>query len=594
MKKTLMRFAAAALSLALLAPCVGATETQEKEGVTIRVGLASSSTHNSLGELVGANLWNNTGYGSGYRFGYYNENLQFVEVARTDETVEQVSVIKTQNTWCINGGRDTYSNSDNGGIAVGCYHILLEECADYETAAASAEAYSGFVAWINGNYQVRYGAYLSKEEAVAEVESMGQGEVVGTSSYGMNVVATGTDRILFQYDNGEGSVLGILPDVTGAEDVRTWFWDIKYRGGFTYQRIGGGNLTVVNVLDLEDYIKGVAPYEMGRSWPLEALKTQATCARTYALGRLNHHKSLGFDVCNSDNCQVYYGVGSKSTTWGPTEVSDQAVDETAGQVIWYKDELALTLYSSSHGGASEDIVNVWTWNKPGAYPYLCGVEDPYEAEVSSINAKSDWAVTYTKKELTKQLQSKGFGRNTSVDELELEYSELGNVIKLVVYWTNGQKNTFKPSDGSNSIRSVFGVDSIRFTVNGETANAAASSTASKSFSINGEGKHTALDGYFVISGDGTVAALDVSKDVYVITGDGDVDALLEQDVSAGTNQGGGTVTVSASTYKFEGGGWGHQMGMSQYGAYAMSQLGFDFEEICEFYYPGTEVGPYQP
>jgi len=593
MKKTLVRFAAAALSLALLLPCVSAYKEDRDSAITIRVGLASSSSHNSLGELVGANLWNNAGYGAGYRFGYYDDELDFVELARTDEDVEQVTVIKTQNTWAINGGRDTYSNSDNGGTVVGCYHILLEECEDYESAVAAAEEYGGFVAWINNGYQVRFGAYTTKEKAVAGQESLGMGEVVGTSSYGMNVIATGTDRILFQYDNGEGSVLGVLPDVTGAEDVRTWFWDIKYRGGFTYQRIAGGNLTVVNVLDLEDYIKGVAPYEMGRSWPLEALKTQATCARTYALDRLNYHKSLGFDLCNSDNCQVYYGAGSKSTTWGPTDVSDQAVEETAGQVIWYKDELALTLYSSCHGGASEDIVNVWTWNKPGAYPYLCGVEDPYEAEADSINAKSNWTVSYTKKELTKQLQSKGFGRNTSVEALELEYSELGNVIKLVVHWTNGQKNTFKPSDGSNSIRSVFGVDSIRFTVNGETANAATGSTADKAFAINEEGKYKTLDGYYVVSGDGTISLLDVSKDVYVITGDGDIDALLEQDPDAGTNKGGGTVTVSASTYEFEGSGWGHQMGMSQFGAYAMANLGFAFDEICEFYYPGTKVGPYQ-
>jgi len=63
--------------------------------------------------------------------------------------------------------------------------------------------------------------------------------------------------------------------------------------------------------------------------------------------------------------------------------------------------------------------------------------------------------------------------------------------------------------------------------------------------------------------------------------------------TSSTDATGGTVTVSASTYEFEGSGWGHQMGMSQFGAYAMANLGFAFDEICEFYYPGTKVGPYQ-
>lgn len=91
----------------------------------------------------------------------------------------------------------------------------------------------------------------------------------------MSIVETGTDHILFQFDQGTGGILAILPDVTGAEDVRTWFSNYKYRGGFLYQRLNGGNISVVNVVELEDYVKGVVCYEMGRTWPLEALKAQA-------------------------------------------------------------------------------------------------------------------------------------------------------------------------------------------------------------------------------------------------------------------------------------------------------------------------------
>lgn len=593
MNRRFTQIASAVLAVALMIPYTGAARSKENETekMMLRVGLASSSSHNSLGELVGANLWNNDGYGSGYRFGYFDEELEFVELARTDEDTEQISVIKTQNTWHKDGNRDSYSNEDNGGTVIGCYHIQMGEEVydDYESAVEAADEYEGFVAWIDGEYQVRYGAYTTKDDALLDMEELGEGTVVGTSSYGINVIVTGTDEILFQFDDGEGSALGVMPDVTGADDVRTWFWDIKYRGGFRYQRINGRNLTVVNIVELEDYIKGVAPYEMGRNWPLEALKTQATCARTYALGRLNHHKSLGFDVCNSDNCQVYYGVGSKNTNWGPTKTSDRAVEESAGEVVWYENELALTLYSSSHGGASEDIVNVWTWNKPGAYPYLCGVIDPYEEDAADINARSSWSVTYTVNELTKRLHGQGFGMSTEVEELELLYSDLGNVIKLVVHWANGQSNTFKPSDGDNSIRKVFGVDSIRFVVNDERVTGSAGPVEGP-FRVNGDEKKESTEGLYVISGNGTVAAL--NQEIYVIDGDGDIEPLFEEDDSEDKPMG-GTVYVSGKKYEFEGSGWGHQMGMSQFGAYAMAEQGFKYDEICEFYYPGTKVGPYQ-
>ena len=96
--------------------------------------------------------------------------------------------------------------------------------------------------------------------------------------------------------------------------MRTWFKGYRYYGGFRYERIGGGDLTVVNILDLETYIKGVVPYEMSSSWPLEALKVQAVCARSYAYINIHSgkHTSYHFDVCNTTDCQAYYGRGDET------------------------------------------------------------------------------------------------------------------------------------------------------------------------------------------------------------------------------------------------------------------------------------------
>lgn len=606
MKRKIIQFAAVFLALTLCLPTVWAARTDSGGNVMIRVGLASSSSHNAEGEKECAHLQNNTGYGSGFRFGYYDDSLSFVELARTSAEVTQVAMMKTQNMGYgrDSAGKTTYSTSISSDITVGCYHIQIPGgYASYRDAAEDAALYGGFVAWIDGSYQIRVGSFTTKEDAEAALANMAQGTVVGTSAYGINVVETGTDHILFQFDGGSGRALGVLPDVTGVSDVRTWFSGYKYRGGFTYQRVTGGNLTVVNVLDLESYVKGVTPYEMGRLWPLEALKTQAVCARTYVLRSLNTHGSLGFDVCNSASCQAYCGVGSSRADYGASDLSDRAVEETAGQVVTYNGSLADTYYSSSHGGASEEVSNIWGNNKPGDYPYLCGVIDPYEASVASINAKSSWKVTYSAAQLAQRLQGYGYGINASIDHLTLTYSKLGNVLKIVVHWDNGKTNTFSSSGSSKAktdIRYTFGVDSIHFTVNGAsvtpgTSTPAAAPTAN-GYLVNGSGSLNSLDGAYTISGAGTVGT--ISGTPYAISGSGQV-AQVEQpsednsSSSGGSNEGGGTVTTSGSSYVFAGGGWGHQVGMSQFGANAMAKQGFTYDQILKFYFPGVQVGTYR-
>lgn len=324
MNKITKRLAAALLAAVMLLPTTAMAATYNDDGdIMVRVGLASGSKHNALGQLACAHLQNAEDYGSGFRFGYYDEDLNFEELADTDEDITQIAVVKTQNLcygYDSEQGRTTYSPNVQSDIKIGCFHIMIDTYSTLKKARNAAEDYDdSFVAWIDGEYQVRVGSWFTKEEAQAALDELGEGEIVGTSAYGMSVVETGTDHILFQYDEGEGSRLAILPDVTEEEDVQTWFRGYKYRGGFTYQRISGGSLTVVNVLPLEDYVKGVAPYEMGREWPVEALKTQATCARTYVMINLGKHEDLGFDVCNSSWCQVYYGTGSGRTDFGPTK-----------------------------------------------------------------------------------------------------------------------------------------------------------------------------------------------------------------------------------------------------------------------------------
>ena len=575
-----MQFAAVLLAVVLALPTVLAAGSG---GEMVRVGLAYGS-----GALVNANLENNTGYGSGYRMGYFDDNLDFVELAWTDEDETQITMVKTQNTW-MNG--TSYSNSDNGGDVIGCYHVLVESgYRSYEQAAADAQEYrDGFVAWIDGDYQVRAGSYTSRQEAEDAAQSLG-GTVAGTSSYAVNVTRTGTAEILFQFDGGDALALGVMPDVTGADAVRTWFKDYRYYGGFRYERIGGGNLTVVNIVDLETYIKGVVPYEMSSSWPLEALKVQAVCARSYAYINIHSgkHTSYHFDVCNTTDCQAYYGAGTNSSSYQATERTDQAVDETAGEYAWYDGQVIEAFYSSSHGGASESVYNVWGTSLE-QYPYLCGVEDPYEADMASKNSYSSWTVSYTSPELAQRLENYGYDASSGIESLTLTYSDLGNVIQVRVNYRDGGSDTIRPS----SMRSVFGISSIRFTVNGQAASSGSGTTSSSGGGLTANGS-TSLDSqgtYTVISGSGSLSQAGLDG-LYAISGSGSITPA--EDAASGGGSGtdtptGTQVTVSGSSYSFQGSGNGHQLGLSQYGAWAMAERGFTYDEIIEFYYPGTYV-----
>ena len=573
MKRIFMQLAAVVLAVAVAVPMAAPAKAAKSDELTLRVGLAYGTS-----ALVNANLENNTGYGSGYRFGYYDSDLDFVELGRTSADITQLTMVKAQNVW-VNGS--SYSTSNNGGELIGCYHVLVSDgYRSFSAAQQAAQRYSdGFVAWIDGEYQVRVGAYETETEAQSRANSV-DGTVVGTSSYSVNVTETGETQILFQFDGGSSTALGIMPDVTGVGETRTWFKSLRYPGGFRYERIGGGNLTVVNIVDMEDYLKGVVPNEMSDSWPLEALKAQAVCARSYAYNSLNHHSSYHFDICNGTDCQVYYGYGGK----GVNNVNAaRAVEETAGEYALYNGKPIEAFYSASHGGASESVYNVWG-SSLTTYPYLCGVEDPYEADTDSINPYSSWTVSYTTSSLTQRLQGKGYGTGTTVASLDLTYSDLGNVIAVKVNYANGQSNTITPI----KMRSVFNVSSIRFQVN--SAGSGTGGTAPDgSLAVNGSGSLPEQDSYYVISGTGSVGKTD-REDLYAISGSGSVDPVTSSSGGGSTVTEGNVVHVTGSSYVFEGSGNGHQIGMSQWGAYAMAKRGFTYDEIVTFYFPGVTVG----
>lgn len=548
-------------------------ENSDPYGETmLRIGLAYPG--NSVGALVFANLLNaDMSAVTGYRFGYYDEQLKFVALASTTETA--LSMVKTTNIYRV--GENYYDAAPSGGYELlGCYHLQRPFAfATYEEAQAMLQVTeNGFLAWAEGVYYVRSGSFATFDEAKAAADANPEeGWTVSyTSVYGINVVKTGTNTILFQFDGGQERPLGVMPGAETNEGAATWFKGYKYQGGFRYERVGGGNLVVVNIVDVDTYVKGVVPYESNKLWPLETLKAQALCAKNYALINLNKHNGSNFDLCTTTECQVYYGLGSNKESFQPSALSNQAVDEIRGMYVWYQDKLAHTYFYSSNGGGSEDSSKVWGSNQ-ATYPYLLGVVDEYEATVADVIPNYSFSNTFTCAQLTEILRSKGYATNTQVVDFQVtEYSKTGNPLTLKFLYANGKSNTFS-SSSSSWLRNKLGCRSMHFTVTG------AGEVLSADCAVN-EGLGKAIgdfSGVYVLSGTGTMAQLEQSVP-YVITGTGAI-------ASAGQS-----TTIPEGTFVVSGTGWGHNVGYSQWGGYAMAKLGFTCEEIIEFYFTGVNVG----
>ena len=544
-------------------------------GKKLRIGLAYPG--NSTGALVYANLLNaDMSAVTGYRFGYYDETLEFIPLSSTQETA--LSMIKTTNIYRV--GESYYDAKPSGDYELlGCYHLQRPETfATYEEAKAMADTVSGgFVSWTDGVFYVRSGSYATYDEAKADADADPTGglSVAYTGVYGINVVKTGTCQILFQFDGGETRPLGVMPGFETNEGAVTWFKGFKYRGGLRYERVGGGNLVVVNILDVDTYVKGVVPYESNKLWPLETLKAQAFCAKNYGLINLNKHNAYHFDLCNTTDCQVYYGMGSNKESFQPSSLSDQAVDEIRGLYVWYGGKLAHTYFYSSNGGGSEDSSKVWGSNQ-ASYPYLIGVTDPYEATVADVIPNYAFSKMFTNAQLTEILRTKGYATNTSVVDFQVtEYSKSGNVLTMKFTYANGKSNTFASSN-SSWLRNKLGCRSMHFTVTG------AGEILSGDCAVNdGTGEPIGdFGGLYVLNGDGALVQLEQGVP-YVITGTGEISSA------------GQSTTIPKGSYLVSGTGWGHNVGYSQWGGYAMAKQGYTAKEIIEFYFTGVEVGAKQ-
>ncbi|MFA7636518.1 MAG: SpoIID/LytB domain-containing protein, partial [Monoglobales bacterium] len=234
------------------------------------------------------------------------------------------------------------------------------------------------------------------------------------------------------------------------------------------------------------------------------------------------------------NCQVYGGISSE------TESTDRAVAETKGLVALYKGRLVNTLFSSSNGGYVEAAENVWG----GKEDYLKTFKDEYEKTDEIKGAV--WTVELSAEEIKAVLAGNGVDIGDILNMEVVSTSESGRVLEVKITGTNGTKSYTK-----SYARTFLGLKSQLYTI-----------TAPKSSSV------------YALGANGQTK---VSGKYYVLTAEG-IDTR--------------TIESGKDKYIISGRGYGHGVGMSQWGARYMSEQGFTFEEIIKYYFKGVEIDSY--
>ena len=359
--------------------------------------------------------------------------------------------------------------------------------------------------------------------------------VEGTADIGVTV---GVGRLsgssfTFIANGNELRVTGSGSDARGATALCTSSSPIRV-GGTAYRgsieiKSSGGTLTVVNIIDVESYLRGVVPREIGylRDNEIEAMKAQAVAARTYTLAHLGRRRSLGFDLYADTRDQVYGGSGAESTN------GDRAVQETSGKVMVYNDELIEAFFHSTCGGSTANIEDVWNPTSPA--PYLRRAHD---SDDDGIHCQASphfrWTETYTGDELRRIVSAHlrrggvtgapadiGRIRDVSVEEQTL--SGRATVTRII-----SERGTWRVR--KDKIRQV-----LRRPI---------------------QGNPPLRSSYIRIaarkSSDGFITRMGIS-----------------------------------------GGGFGHGIGMCQWGAIGMSRKGYRYQQILQHYYQGIQIVDYQ-
>ena len=271
-----------------------------------------------------------------------------------------------------------------------------------------------------------------------------------------------------------------------------------YRHTLKIWREENGKLLVVNEIDLEDYLKGVLPWEANPKWSLEALKAQAVASRTYALFKAIENQKERFAVSKGMLSQVYGGQNSEDP------ITNRAVEATRGEILTYQGKIFPAYFHSTCGGRTTRPE--YQWDVEG-HPVLKGVDCSF----CHTSKHYRWQESMGRGEIEKKLKKHGINA-AGIKRMEpVDLDASGRARYFKIEWAGG-----KAKIRANDFRLWLNPEKLRSTL---------------------------------------------------IT----------------------SVRKEGENFSFKGRGWGHGVGMCQYGMKGLAELGYSYKEILKYYYPGAEV-----
>lgn len=397
-----------------------------------------------------------------------------------------------------------------------------------------------------GEYEIYNNkTYISTFDSNNVVDIRTSGRIFILTDCENNFIAKVSGPIIFKSDYG----------FLGIKDLKRAGKDALYRGQIELvPAIKEGQFHIVNSLDVEQYLKGVVPNEMPVRFGLEALKSQAVAARNYVLSpRIKSNPN--YDVVDSVASQVYFGANTEK------ELSNQAVHETTGIVALYDWDLILALYSSTAGGYTESYENAFSDPKTKAFPatdskpYLRAKpdydnfkplnqeEDAYEFYKTKPKAFDNqspyyrWTREWTQSELQKEVQNHIAAQSDAgfVSPKVQKGQVIGKILRL---------NVLERGDSGKIMKVQIETESENYIVEKELV-------IRRLFTVNGKALPSA-------------------------------NVVFEQEF----DEDGNLLKIKAL-----GGGFGHGVGLSQFGAgYMGEQLKSGFQDILKHYYTGISLG----
>ena len=603
----LMILSAAGTLIYYLSMGIYAAEPDER----LAVGLADDELKLRIGLMYGSNVTVGFEVDAAAGFGIVSVDRSHAELTETPLwTVKNTKISCTIDSNLSKTAMTYAKTTANDKTVIGGHHVEIGGEMDRAACEIMISALSktlsdlGIYAipcYINGTYRIRAGHFATAEQAsamasaiVAVVPDL-DAKVVSATPTAVSVVDPLTDTILFEYDDGDRTALGLQPlkNADGTANYLITPAKKSYDGTFMFRRYNStissdagtvDGVSLTDVIKLGDYIKGVLPYEVNTSWPLESLKAFAITVRSFTLSGLDRHESLyGIDLCNTTHCQVYNGRMKID------EATNRAVDETSGLVMTYNNEIVTAYYSAVQGGVTVSSEDAWG----GTIPYLQAVKTPWE--IYTAHSMGTWTAEASPAELANYLREKGYSQiKGNVANIQIE--QLANnstyVYKLLITDTYGNKLTLTRTDTVRSALSKY-VNSANFVVGRGSVEAQITEFATESLTSTN-----------VITKSGIISS-ENEKEQYCVNASGTSKLPELKGASVMTKDGLGTPgklvsktetqvikASSPNNFIFVGSGWGHGVGISQNGLRDLARQGYKAEEMLKLYLTGIEIKSY--